>query len=197
MATMLDRFREFHGHGTKQIGRNFCIPASLCNAVRLFGITDCTQEKLRDVWYAEQKRAIEPNLDDQMEGANIAIFDTMERYFGEMKRIDNSHFSLPGDDNVLFLSNADFAVNFIERHIGQEHAVIVSTWNRFFNGDHFEIICESPAKAASGTITSPATRRAAARLRSTGCCNPRRRTTTQIIRALHYGGLKARWQLET
>ena len=139
MATMLDRFREFHGHGTKQIGRNFCIPASLCNAVRLFGITDCTQEKLRDVWYAEQKRAIEPNLDDQMEGANIAIFDTMERYFGEMKRIDNSHFSLPGDDNVLFLSNADFAVNFIERHIGQEHAVIVSTWNRFFNGDHFEI----------------------------------------------------------
>jgi hypothetical protein len=139
MAALLDKFMKFYGNGTKQIGRNFCIPASLCNAVRIFGVTDCIQEKVRDAWYAEQRKAIESSLDDQMDGANIAIFETMERNFEGMKRIDNAHFSCPEDDNVLFLSNADSAVDFIERHTGQDHAVIVSTWNRFFNGDHFEI----------------------------------------------------------
>lgn len=139
MASLLERFMEFHGDGTKQIGQNFCIPASLCNAVRLFGVADCTQEKVRDAWYAEQKRAIEPNLDDQMEGANIAIFETMERSFSEMEAIDNSYFSCKEDNNVLFLANADAAIDFIETHISQGHAVVVSTWNRFYNGEYFEI----------------------------------------------------------
>lgn len=139
MAVLLDKFMEFHGDGTKQIGRNFCIPASLCNAVRLCGVTGCTQEKVRDAWYAEQGKSIEPNLDDQMDGANIAIFETMERHIIGMEVIDNAFFSLSRDDNALDLRKADLALEFIEKHIAAGHPVIVSTWNRLHNGDSIEI----------------------------------------------------------
>ncbi len=139
MATLLDRFVTFHGDGTKQIGQNFCIPASLCNAVRLCGVTGCTQEKVRDAWYTEQGKTIESNLNGQMGGANIAIFETMERHIKGMEVIDNAFFRLSRDDNTLDLRKADFALEFIEKHIAAEHPVIVSTWNRRQNGDSIEI----------------------------------------------------------
>lgn len=139
MAVLLDRFQPFYGDGTKQIGRNFCIPASLCNAVRLCGVTGCTQEKIRDEWYAEQGKAIEPNLDDQMGGAGIEIFETMERRIEGMGVIDNAFFDLPGDDDPIDLRKADLALKFIEKHITAEHPVIVSTWNRIPNGDIIDI----------------------------------------------------------
>ena len=116
-----------------------CIPASLCNAVRLCGFTGCTQEKVRDEWYAENGRAIEPNLDDQMDGAGFGIFETMERQIEGMGCIDNAFFNLPGDDDPIDLRKADLALDFIERHINAAHPVIVSTWNRMYNGDIIEI----------------------------------------------------------
>jgi hypothetical protein len=139
MATLLDRFMEFHGDGTKQIGQKFCIPASLCNAVRLCGVTGCTQEKIRDAWYAEQRKAVEPNLDDQMDGANIAIFETMERHIEGVAAIDNEFFHRPGDLDPFDLRKADLALDFIEKHIKADHPVIVSTWYRILNGDSIEI----------------------------------------------------------
>ena len=139
MAVLLDRFMEFYGDGTKQIGRNFCIPASLCNAVRLCGVTGCSQERVRDAWYAEQGKPIEPNLDDQMDGAGIGIFETMERHIEGMSVIDNAFFSLSRDENALDLRKADLALEFIGKHIAAEHPVIVSTWNRLHNGDSIEI----------------------------------------------------------
>lgn len=139
MATLLDRFKEFFGDGTRQIGRNFCIPASLCNAVRLCGVTGCTQEKVRDAWYAEQGKHIEPDLDDQMDGAGIGIFETMERHFEQMRVIDNDFFQLAGDLDPVDLRKADMALDFIEEHIAAEHPVIVSTWTRIQKGDIIEI----------------------------------------------------------
>jgi hypothetical protein len=139
MAVLLDRFKQIHGDGTKQIGRNFCIPASLCNAVRLCGVTGCTQERVRDAWYAESGKAIEPNLDDQMDGAGFGIFETMERRIEGMDCIDNEFFNRPGDNDPVDLRRADLALDFIERHINAAHPVIVSTWNRIYNGDIIEI----------------------------------------------------------
>jgi hypothetical protein len=139
MAVLLDRFMNFYGDGTKQIGRNFCIPASLCNAVRLCGVTGCTQEKVRDAWYAEQGKPIEPDLDDEMDGADIGIFETMERHIGGMSVIDNECFQRPGDRDPFDLRKADIALDFIEKHIAAGHPVIVSTWNRIPNGDIIEI----------------------------------------------------------
>jgi hypothetical protein len=139
VAVLLDRFIEFYGDGTKQIGQNFCIPASLCNAVRLCGVTGCTQEKVRDAWYAEQGKFIEPNFDDQMDGAGIGIFETMERRIEGMEVIDNAFFSLSPDEDALDLRKADLALDFIERHIAAEHPLIVSTWNRVHDGNSIEI----------------------------------------------------------
>lgn len=139
MTVLIDKFKEFHRDGTKQIGRLFCIPASLCNAVRLFGVSGCTQEKVRDAWYAEQGKAVEPDLDDQMDGAGIGIFETMERHIEGMNVIDNAFFDLPGDDDAIDLRKADIALNFVEKHIAAEHPVIVSTWNRVYTGDIIEI----------------------------------------------------------
>jgi hypothetical protein len=139
MGVLLDRFMPFYGNGTKQIGRNFCVPASLCNAVRLCGVTGCTQEKVRDEWYAENGKVIEPNLDDQMDGAGMGIFETMERKIEGMSVIDNAFFSLPGDSDPFALGKADHALDFIEKHISAEHPVIVSTWNCFYDGDIIEI----------------------------------------------------------
>jgi hypothetical protein len=139
MSVLLDRFKLFFGGGTKQIGRNFCIPASLCNAVRLCGVIGCTQEKVRDEWYAENGKAIEPCLDDQMGGAGIRIFETMERHIEGMGCIDNAFFDLPGDSDPIDLRKADLTLDFIERQINAAHPVVVSTWNRFYTGDIIEI----------------------------------------------------------
>ncbi len=139
MAVLLDRFQQFYGDGTKQIGRNFCIPASLCNAVRLCGVAGCTQARIRDEWYAENDKTIEPNVDDQMDGANLGIFETMERRVECIKGIDNEYFTRPGDADPFDLRKADLAIDFIERHIKSDHPVILSTWNRVNTGDVIEI----------------------------------------------------------
>jgi hypothetical protein len=127
VGVLLDRFQRFFGDGTRQIGRNFCVPASLCNAVRLLGITGCTQERVRDEWYAECGKVIEPNLDDQMDGAGIGIFETMERRMDCMSGIDNEFFTRHGDSDLFDLRTADVALQFIENHIKADHPVIVST----------------------------------------------------------------------
>ena len=51
MSTILERFLRIHNDGTKKIGKNFCIPASLCNALRVCGIVGCAQEWIRDESY--------------------------------------------------------------------------------------------------------------------------------------------------
>lgn len=139
ISVLHSSFMEFHGNGTKQIGRNFCILASLCNAVRLCGVAGCTQERVRDAWYAEKMEAIEQNLDDQMNGADFGFFETMERHIEGMGVIHNECFQRQGDCDPTDLRNADIAVDFIERHIAAEHPVIVSTWNRVYKGDIIEI----------------------------------------------------------
>ena len=139
MAALLQKFKAFHRDGTKQIGRNFCIPASLCNAVRLLGISGCTQEKVRDAWYVEQQKAIERNVDDQMGGANILIFETMKRCIEGGADIDYALFRLDSETNPFDLRKADLALDFIEKHINEDHPVIVSTWNRVYHGDSIAI----------------------------------------------------------
>ncbi len=139
MSSLLDRFQGFQGDATKQIGKKFCIPASLCNALRLCGVEGCNQERIRDVWYAEKGREIETDLDDQMEGADFRIFETLERRTELIKNIDNEYFTRPGDLDPLDLRKADSSLAFIERHIAQDHPVIVSTWNRIYTGDQIEI----------------------------------------------------------
>lgn len=139
MESLVERFAQFYGDGTKQIGRNFCIPASLCNALRLLGVTGCTQERVRDEWYAERGKTIEPNIDHQMDGADFTIFETLERRTEFVKGIDNEYFTRPGDSDPFDLGKADLALEFIETHVNTEHPVIVSTWNRVPVGDVIEI----------------------------------------------------------
>lgn len=139
MSPLLERFLRFHGNGTKQIGKNYCIPASLCNALRLCGVVGCTQERIRDEWYAEEGRQVEPDLDEQMTGAGFGLFETLERRTGFMQGVDNSFFTLPGDSDPFDLRKADLAIDFIGKHVAMQHPVIVSTWNRFYTGDIIEV----------------------------------------------------------
>ena len=139
MSTLLNRFQQFYGDATKQIGKNFCIPASLCNALRILGVDVVTQERIRDEWYGEQGREIEADLDDQMDGVGIDIFETLERRTKFIERIDNEFFSRPKDENPFDLRQAENAVAFIEKHISEGHPVIASTWNRVLLEDHIEI----------------------------------------------------------
>ena len=139
MAVLIDRFQKIHGDATKQIGRYFCIPATLCNALRLFGVADCTQERIRDEWYTENRKTVEPSIDDQMEDAGFVIRETMERRMDCMNDVHKSCFSLSGDKDPIDLSKADLALEFVENHINTDHPVIVSTWNRVYNGDTIKI----------------------------------------------------------
>jgi hypothetical protein len=139
MAILLDQFLQFHRDKTKQIGKKFCIPASMCNALRLCDVVGCTQEQVRDEWYAENQKQKEPKLDDQMDGADFRIFETLERRTKYVEDIDNEYFSQPKDSDPFNLQKADLALDFIERHINAEHPVIVSTWNRVQVGDVIEI----------------------------------------------------------
>lgn len=139
MASLVERFAQFYGDGTRQIGRNFCIPASLCNALRLCGVTGCTQERMRDEWYADKGRAIEPSIDEQMGDADFTLYETLERRTEFVRGIDNEYFTRPRDSDPFDLRKADLALDFVERHIKVEHPVIVSTWNRVLEGDGIKI----------------------------------------------------------
>ena len=110
MSLLLEHFLAFHRDATKQIGQKFCIPASLCNALRLCGVEGCTQRRIRNEWYAERGIETESNLDDQMEGADFSILETLERRTTFIQGIDNSIsldrvttiFSICGKPTLLF-----------------------------------------------------------------------------------------------
>src|SRR5271157_2691869 len=107
MSVLLDRVRAFHGDATKQIGEKFCIPASLCNALRLCGVEGCAQERIRDEWYAERGIQPEANLDEQMDGADFTICETLERRTSFIDGIDNEYFTRIGDRDPFDLRKAD------------------------------------------------------------------------------------------
>ncbi len=133
MSQILHRFQSFHGQNTRQIGRYFCIPASISNALRILGFDTFTQERIRDLWYVDQGRQVEANLDDQMTGDS---FDSVIRALSsDPGFVDVAHrsFSKPGDDNPLDLTKSREALTFIVDQITNEHPVIVSTWNLAIN----------------------------------------------------------------
>ena len=136
---LLKRFREFHGQETRQIGKYFGIPASISTALRLCGVQDCSQQRIRDEWYAENYMTIEPNIDDLMRGVDFDLFKTLQRRTAFTRGIDKAYSCDRRDTDPFELSKADLAIDFIESHLNAEHPVIVSTWNRVPLPDVIEI----------------------------------------------------------
>lgn len=134
MSQILNRFQSFHGQNTRQIGKYFCIPASISNALRILGFDTFTQERIRDLWYTDQGRQVEANLNAQMAGAS---FDSVIKALSiDPGFVEVSHqlFSRPGDNNPSDLTKSKEALSFIVDQINNEHPVIVSTWNLGING---------------------------------------------------------------
>src|SRR5262249_49533621 len=126
MSEMIALFLRFHRQGTRQIGRNFCIPASLSNALRLLGVEGCTQERIRDEWYAEEDKEPEVDINDQMNGVGFGLVGTLQRRTSLLKSIDTELFTRPGDSDPFDLSRADEAIQFVGHHVETGHPVIVS-----------------------------------------------------------------------
>lgn len=163
MSDILNRFQSLHGQNTRQIGRYFCIPASISNALRILGFDTFTQEHIRDLWYADQGRQVETNIDDQMAGAS---FDSVIKALSiDPGFVEVSHqlFSRPGDDNPSDLTKSREALTFIVDQITNEHPVIVSTWNLainrsgnlFVNGYHMWLILSVSLQSNSFVYHDP------------------------------------------
>ena len=135
MSELLNKFQQIHRQSTRQIGPLYCIPAAISNATRLFGYEDFTQERIRDEWYEEQKRTLEKDVNQQMSGAGFGIVNTLKGCTNFAQKFETASFCRPGDQDPFNLSKADEAISFVESHMSQNHAVIVSTWTLIlFNG---------------------------------------------------------------
>lgn len=129
MNQLVASFRTIHGPDTKQIGRYYCIPAAVSNALRVLGSEEFTQQRIQQEWYAEEGRQLEAHIDDQMKGAGFGIVETLGRRTSFSKTFAREGFSRSGDQNPFDLSKADEALTFIEGHLAQQHPVVVSTWS--------------------------------------------------------------------
>lgn len=127
MSQVSTNFQRILGQDTRQIGQNFCIPAVVSNALRILGGHEFTQEWIRDLWYVEQGRQLEPNPDDQMTGAGPDVIDSLKRTAEFSSRFDCESFELPKANSFFDSSKADQTLDFIARHTAQQHPVLVST----------------------------------------------------------------------
>lgn len=127
-SNLLNSFRAFHGHGTKQIGEYFCIPASLANALRTLGCDDFSQERIRDEYYHSQGRALEPSIDDQMTGVSFDVFEPLRQLPEFSNSYATDRFERPGDHNPFDMSKAEEALQFIIGHLRVDEPVIISTY---------------------------------------------------------------------
>jgi hypothetical protein len=127
MSGLVQHFQQFAGQDTRQIGRYFCIPAVVSNALRILGGADFTQGRIRDEWYAHQGKTPEPNLDDQMVGAGPDVIKVLKMRTDFSHRFDTESFDLPREPSLFDAAKADQTVSFVKKHVTQEHPVLVST----------------------------------------------------------------------
>jgi hypothetical protein len=127
MSRLVQQFQQFAGQGTRQIGRYFCIPATVSNALRVLGGADFTQERIRDEWYAHHGRIAEANLDEQMMGAGPNVIDVLRQRTDFSSRFDMESFDLPRELSLFDSGKADQTMTFVTKHVTQEHPVLVST----------------------------------------------------------------------
>lgn len=129
MNQLVKSFQAIHGSDTKQLGRYYCIPAAVSNALRVLGSDEFTQQRIQQKWYDEEGRQLEADIDAQMTGAGFGVVETLIRRTSFSQTFAQERFSRPGDQNPLDLSKADEALAFIEGHLSQQHPVVVSTWS--------------------------------------------------------------------
>ena len=129
MTSLVSKFVTIKGNGTRQIGKHFCIPATICSALRILDVATTTQEAIRDAWYRHKGLTPEPDLDAQMTDASFGVADVFLKEANLTSVIGSELFERPRDDNALLLSKADEAISFVESHVCRDHPVIVSTWN--------------------------------------------------------------------
>ncbi len=127
MSELLNRFRTIHGQNTKQIGRYFCFPAAVSNALRLIGGDDFSQERIRDVWYQQQNRAPELSLDEQMKDAGPAVVDALRARTDFSKRFSTEPFERPRENSPFHCAKANEALQFASDHVESAHPVLIST----------------------------------------------------------------------
>jgi len=124
---LVQEFQKFHGQDTRQIGKFFCIPAVVSNALRILGAPEFNQYRIRDEWYAMKGRTPEPTLDEQMKGAGPDVVDALKRNTDFPNRFETEAFERPSEPSFFCVSKADEAVSFIANHVSLGHPVLVST----------------------------------------------------------------------
>ena len=125
---LLSAIQTIRGNNTKQIGRLFCIPASLCNGLRVLGVSSITQELIRDIYYSVNQREVEPDINNQMQRVSFDVIDAVEHHVDYKEVFSTEHYLDAEDYNIFDCSKAERALQFIRRHLEQDHPVIVSTW---------------------------------------------------------------------
>jgi hypothetical protein len=163
MSEVLRRFQAFYPDNTRQIGSYFCIPASINNALRIFGIDTFPQQRIRDLWYADQGKQVEANIDDQMVGVSFDSAIKAMSFDPTFAKVSYELFSKPGDKNPFDLTKAREALTFISDHINNEHPVIISTWNLaidrsgnlFVNGYHMWLLLSISLQSNSFVYHDP------------------------------------------
>jgi hypothetical protein len=141
MTDLASHFDQLHGQETKQIGKYFCIPAAVSNALRVLGADDFTQERIRDEWYRHQGRTPEPNLDDQMRDAGPGVVGALRSQTDFNSRFTTASFERPLENSVFNAAKADEAIQFITDHVTQSHPVMVSTDHLVIQNGLIQRIC--------------------------------------------------------
>jgi hypothetical protein len=155
MSEILNRFRKFHKQNTRQIGRYFCIPASISSALQILGVDSFSQERIRDLWYAEQGKEIEPDINVQIQDFSLGSAIELLSCQQDFNTIGFDLFSRPADNDPFEFEKSKEALPFIDAHLKQNHPVIVSTWclsinpdgNFVLNGHHMWLILDLSLEA--------------------------------------------------
>jgi hypothetical protein len=140
MNTLVEKFVAIKGTHTRQVAKFFCIPATVCTALRLLGVNSATQEAIRDAWYRAKNASPELDLDAQMTDASFGVAEVFLHDSSHSSGIKHELFERPRDDDPLDLTKADEALSFVERHVCAGHPVIVSTWNPALVEGHLAVL---------------------------------------------------------
>jgi hypothetical protein len=127
MSDLVQQFRRFHPNGTRQIGQYFCFPAVVCNAIRVLGSDEYSQEKIRDAWYAMKGRIIEADINQQMTGAGPDVVDALVKQTDFAKTFVTTPFEQPPEKEFFNEKKAEYTIQFIAENVGEGSPVLIST----------------------------------------------------------------------
>lgn len=127
MNELLRRFHDFHRKNTKQVGPYYCIPAVVSNALRILGADEFTQRRICEEWYGMKGEPVPSDINEQMQGAGPDVVEALRQRTDFSQRFETESFTRERETSFFSESKADETIEFVARHVKQDHPVLVST----------------------------------------------------------------------